>query len=219
MRTFAELMDGLPPLPPEPERKEAPIDDGETITRHRLRFWLSRLDPPMPQPDWIKIIMGVHATPLENDPHANDRRQIARDWSEGLLDHRGRYEKAPTSNYEGTDAVDTAFDSVPPRADGITWKHLRHEVRALNGHAQETFGDILEDIEDGVASNSTAETNNEREPTRQLKRMILGTRFSSRMNSRTCRRPVRSLRASFLKIKRILALALSTAARRPSPCS
>jgi hypothetical protein len=92
MRTFAELMDGLPPLPPEPERKEAPIDDGETITRHRLRFWLSRLDPAMPQPDWIKIIMGVHATPLENDPHANDRRQIARDWSEGLLDHRGRYE-------------------------------------------------------------------------------------------------------------------------------
>src|SRR5665213_4601645 len=100
MITLAELMTGLPELPPQPERKESTID-GAIITRHQLSYWLARLDPgAMRYPDWRDSIAAIHATPLENDDDASDRRDLAHRWSEGLLDWKGRYETSPPANYE-----------------------------------------------------------------------------------------------------------------------
>ena len=148
--TTAEIRAGLAELPAQPERKseEGAVDD-TLIPYAKAVSWLSNLDPGVPEPEWYPIIAAIHSLPLASDADADKRRQLARDWSAGLYDKTGRYDKSVPDNWESEEAVDEVFDRFPPQEGGIGWKTLRHTVRETIGRVHEAFGDTLDDIADG----------------------------------------------------------------------
>jgi hypothetical protein len=93
---------------------------GDPISLAQLEQVLSFLDPDAPRSQWIAYIAGVRAAPVPDDPDEAERRELAHRFSRGELDSLGRYRTQPPGRYTGPEAVDEAFDTLPPKAGGVS---------------------------------------------------------------------------------------------------
>lgn len=103
--------------------------DGRPVTYEDAVAVVARLEPDAPRDEWIKNIAAIRACPLQDDDDESKRRVLAHQYSEGTLDHLKRYEHAQPSRYDDEEAVNLAFDSMPPKPGGISWGTAVHNAR------------------------------------------------------------------------------------------
>lgn len=123
-RTAWELLEGLPELPPEPERGSRTAT-GNPVSLDHLRKLLGLLDPFQPRDAWRDIVAAIRACPVPDDDDESDRLQLALDWSAGRLgtftDEAGRY--------DGDGPVYQVFNSMPPREGGVAYGTIYQKAR------------------------------------------------------------------------------------------
>ncbi len=93
---------------------------GLPVSEKVLREALSYLDPDAERDEWRDIIAGIRAALLIADDEGGRARRIALEWSRGELDRLARYVSSPPSRYTGDDDVLAVFESMTPKAGGIT---------------------------------------------------------------------------------------------------
>jgi putative DNA primase/helicase len=124
MRTPADILADLPPA--EEKKLVAPSPaSGAPVPRGHLRMVLAYLDPGCPRDEWIKTIAAIRATPVEDDDDESERRQIAHEWSQGLLDN------SDPARYTGPEDVDQVFDTMPPKVGGVTYGTIYHAAKMV----------------------------------------------------------------------------------------
>jgi hypothetical protein len=145
---LADVMRGLPELPPTGDTSAA---IGTTVAAEHLRMLLGYIDPDAPYPEWRDTVAAIRATPIADDTDESERRQIACEWSRGLLNRDNRFKDAPPSRYTDNEAVNKVFDSMPPREGGVTFGTIYHAAKAAGydgppspRSAAEVFGDYIE---------------------------------------------------------------------------
>ncbi|HEX3920068.1 MAG TPA: AAA family ATPase [Caulobacteraceae bacterium] len=143
--TVHPAADVLSALPPAPKRRQtASAAAGEPISVEELTAALAYLDPDVGRETWIKYVAAIRAAPIPFDENEGIRAALAQRWSRGDLDRQGRYRDAPPSRYTTGDDVERAFDTLPPKDDGVTVGTIIHDARAAgwspHGSAAASFG-------------------------------------------------------------------------------
>jgi len=161
--SYADVTHGLPDLPPQDEKAVGPAT-GEPVSDETLRQVLGYLDAENRYAEWRDIVAAIRATPLVNDADESKRRALAHAFSEGKLDRNNRFEDTLPSNYDGPDAVDAVFDSMPPKKDGVGFGTLVHhakqngmqwgEPEPFTRYASETFSEYIEKTEADEGDNT-----------------------------------------------------------------
>lgn len=150
-RDLATLERGLQSVETHASSRSSKTTALGAVSYETLRAVLSWLDPNAKREVWIRYIAAIRATPLSDDDDESKRRELAHLFSRGALDRRGRYLSDEPERYEGPEAVDRAFDTLPPKDGGVTFRSL---LKAANAEGfrgkvdwsdlQETFGAYLE---------------------------------------------------------------------------
>lgn len=104
-RERSAILAGLPETPPETER--GPAGDRRPVAEILLRETLSYIDPPASEPEWFEVLAMIAGTEL-----LGDTGQVARDWSAGKLDRRGKYLNSAPPGYDGDEAVDAKMERL-----------------------------------------------------------------------------------------------------------
>ena len=134
-------------LKPENVAKAAAF--GAPVPAIHLDGLLRLINPACDRDTWRDVVAAL----ANVDCPDNDTRRLAHWWSEGFY-HGG----VTPYNYDGPDAVDQVYDTMPPKADGVGYGTILHHARQggyegpsavdLRGPAAEVFAHALSSSQD-----------------------------------------------------------------------
>lgn len=130
----------------EQSERTASSAAGAPVSEEHLRLILGWLNAGDARDNWRDIVAAIRATPIPNDEDESKRRLIAHEFSRGELDRAGRYKDALPANYDGDEAVDQVFDTMPPKDNGVgygTIFKLARDAGYGNGPARQSGADTF----------------------------------------------------------------------------
>ena len=128
----APLPAWIPPIV-EHEVEEKGAAFGAPVPPGHVLELLRSIDPACDRDTWRDVVAA-----LANTNTDADTRAAAHAWSRG--DFHGY---VTPHNYDGEDAVDQVYDTMPPRADGVGYGTILHHAR-LGGYAGQSAVGIRE---------------------------------------------------------------------------
>jgi putative DNA primase/helicase len=138
VRSLEALMTALPAIPVTPTPSET---NDKPHPREYVEECLSYLNPFVAYDEWRDFVAAIHGTNL-TDGDEDDLRTIAREWSAGKygsFEDKGNAQGQPY--YQGDEAVDRVFDSMPPKPGGLGFGTILHAAREAGfTHSTEAFG-------------------------------------------------------------------------------
>ena len=133
-----ELTQGLPDLAAPSTATEQASLEGEPIAYEVLANLLGYLDPNCPRDEWIRVVAGIRAAPILDDPDDSKRRELAHRFSRGKLDRQHRYDFGLLNRYSGPDDVDQAFDTMSLKLGASVWARLLMPRGRQGGEGERT---------------------------------------------------------------------------------
>jgi hypothetical protein len=102
-------------------KKERSTLSGEPVSCSEIVARLRYLDPGQTYPEWRDVVAAIAATNVPD----GDTQEIADAWSRGEYWPQGQ-----PFNYDGPEAVEVIFDTMPPTDDGVSFGTIDHLARA-----------------------------------------------------------------------------------------
>jgi hypothetical protein len=117
-------------------REQSPLG-GEPVSLKVFIEILSYLNPDDDRDQWRNNVASIHASPVAVQKETGERKLLndlelldtATRWSRGEFDRLSRYKDNYPSRYNGDDAVERVFWSMPPKVGGVGFGSLIKQAR------------------------------------------------------------------------------------------